>query len=542
MSDLFGIGASALNSYRRALDTIGHNVANANTPGYSRQRVELATRPPTGAGNGVFGNGVAAVDVTRQFDQLAQARIVGETSTAASYRAQASTLARIDSLLSDPATGPAAAMNRLFSSVEAVAADPTSTATRQQLLADAQDFAARSRTAAARLDTLTDEVGFEIAASVATINDTTSRIAALNVQIAQLSASSGGHPPNDLLDQRDQLVTQLAGEIGVRTVDGTDGRLNVFATSGQALVLDSSAYGLETRATAPGRLPDITVATTGGAVAITRQVGDGRLGGLLQAGASIDSARGQLTQLVVGLTEQVNQVHAQGEDANGNPGGALFAPAAVAGAPATANTGTASLTVSIADPAGLPTPDPELRFNGTAWTRRAADGSETAVAGSGSAADPLQIDGLRVVVGGAAAAGDRFTLRMGDTLGATRVAITQPSAIAAAAPGTGGGDNTNANALADLARSGWMNGDRPADRMAALTANVGSASRSAEAALAGSEALLAADTAERDAVSGVNLDEEAANLLRYEQAYQAAAQVMSVASDVFDTLLAAVRR
>ena len=626
MSDLFSIGSSALLSYRRALDTIGHNVANVDTVGYSRQQVTLSTRTPTATGQGVYGNGVYASTVTRSASDLVQQRLVSGASQVGYFQMQSELAVRLDSLLSDSSLSVGAGLDGFFTAVEAVAADPTSTAARQSLLAAGEDFVRRIGTLSHQFQALDGELAFEFESAVASTNGLSSQIADLNEQIALATGRSGGNPPNDLLDQRDELIRTLAGELDIRTVMSDTGELNVFAQSGQALVLGAQAYSL-TVVDDPlgGSPPQLGIETQGGVVNISNQVGGGRLGGILAASDGLSATRGQLTQLALGITEQFNAVHAQGMTPDGQAGGTVFSSASIGVQAHAANSGGAGLTVSVADPGNLPGHDPELRFDGSQWLRLDG-GTAVALSGAGTADDPLMIDGLSVVVGGTPAANDRFRVDLGSALGAVRMQLSDPDGIAAAgalnveasatntgtlavdqvtaeqgdaagfgaaaslvftAPdqvsidggaavpydaqtgvlvngtrltftgtpavgdrfdlsptGAGSADNRAAQALADLAGSSWMRDglDRPADAAARLVSTVGNHAATAEAAYAGAQTIQSADLAEQDAISGVNLDEEAANLMRFEQAYQAAAQVLSVASGLFDTLLSAVRR
>ncbi|WP_348671869.1 flagellar hook-associated protein FlgK [uncultured Abyssibacter sp.] len=626
MSDLFSIGSSALLSYRRALDTIGHNVANVDTAGYSRQRVELATSTPTTTGQGVFGNGVYAATVTRSASDLVQQRLVSGASQVGYFEVQSELAVRLDSLLSDTSLSVGTGLDDFFTAVEAVAADPTSTAARQSLLSAGEDFTRRIGTLSNQFDTIEGELAFEFESAVASANGLASQIANLNKEIALATGRSGGNPPNDLLDQRDELVRSLAGELDIRTVVSDTGELNVFSQSGQALVLGINAYELSVvDDPLGGGVPQLAIETQGGAVNISNQVGGGRLGGILASADVLATTRGQVAQLAIGVTEQFNALHASGVTPDGQPGGLVFTAASIDVLAHTGNSGSAELAVSVADPGDLPDGDPVLRFDGTQWLR--VDGGETvALGGAGTTDDPLVIDGLSVVVSGTPAANDRFRLDLSGALSDVGMALSDPDGIAAAgavvveadtgntgtialaavaaeqaddpnfgaaasivftaadqvsidgaAPeaydaqtgilvngtrltftgtpaagdrfdltptGAGSADNRAAQALSDLASSSWMRGglDRPADAAARLVSTVGNTAAAAEAAYAGAQSIQSADLAERDAISGVNLDEEAANLMRFEQAYQAAAQVLSVASGLFDTLLSAVRR
>ena len=626
MTDLFSIGSSALLSYRRALDTVGHNVANVDTPGYSRQRVELSTRTPTPSGQGVYGNGVYANTVVRNASDLVQQRLIGDASQVGYFSMQTQVANRLDGLLSDETLSVGSGLDQFFTAAEDLAADPSSTAARQSLLAAGQDLTRRVGSLAYQFDALERDLGLEMNTAVAAANDLSTEIATLNEQITLAMGRSGGQPPNDLLDTRDELVRNLATQLDIRTVAADSGELNVFAQSGQALVLGANAYALTAVDDPMGSLvPQLGVETQGGIVNISRQVGGGEIGGILATADLLDETRGQVAQLALGVSEQFNAVHAGGVTPSGLAGGHVFTAASIDVTGHVANTGSATFAVSVTDPGNLPGTDPELRYDGAQWLR-VDGGNAVPLTGTGSVADPIQLDGLELVLGGAPAANDRFRVGMGDALDDFGMALRDPGGLAAAgavvvevptgntgtltleqyavedataagygsaatlsfpaanqvsidggpavaydaqagvlvnglrlqftgtpqagdqvqlrATGAGSSDNRTAQALAGLAGNSFLGdgSERPAEASARLISTLGNAAATAEAGYSGALTIQSADMADRDAQSGVNLDEEAANLMRFEQAYQAAAQVMSVASTLFDTLLSAVRR
>ncbi|HEY0973303.1 MAG TPA: flagellar hook-associated protein FlgK [Solimonas sp.] len=631
MSDLLSIGSSALLAYRRALDTTSHNIANVNTAGYTRQRVELTTRAPTGSGSGYFGTGVDVSTVRRISDGLTNTRLQSDTSAYARLEVYAGFAGRIDTLLSSADTSLAAPLQNFFDAANALAQNPTSTAARQALIGNAQTLAARFNQAQSQLDGMSTEVDARMRTTVDEINQLSRSLAQINERIAQAQGQFSGQPPNDLLDQRDQLLQDLAGRIGITTVSQDDGSLNVFTASGQALVLGSQATALSVRGDAyqSGRLDIVFGANT----VVTGQLSGGTLGGLLDVRREVlDPARSELGRLAVGIAAAVNDQHAQGLDATGALGGAFFAEPAGTALAATANGGGAQVAVGIGDVALLNGHDYELRYQSGGWqlTDRST-GASVAMSGSGTAADPLRGAGIELTISGTAAEGDRWWLQpTANAAGAMRVAIQDPARIAAAAPlrastglgnsgsataatpavvdasnpalldpvtiqftsattyqvngsgsysysysyspgtpitvngwqlalngtpaagdsfgvqrgATDSGDNGNARALAGLATRGVLDGGR-SSLGSTQTALASSAGLNAQQATLQRDAQAAMQTQSRnarDSVSGVNLDEEAADLVRFQQAYQAAARVIQVADTLFQTLLQATGR
>lgn len=546
MSDLLNTGVSALLSYRKALDTAGHNIANVNTPGFSRQRVELVSRLGGPQGDGYIGSGVSSSTVRRITDTFVAARIVSDASAYARTASFEGVTAQLDRWLSDSATGLGAPLNEFFDSLNALSADPASSANRQSVISDATSLASRFHALQSQLDGLQSEVNSRVTQTVQEINDTAQSIARLNERISLASGAAGGQPPNDLLDQRDQLVQQMASKIGITTTEADDGSVSVYAGSGQALVLGKQAGQL---VAADNEFRSGTLEITFGGAIITGQVGGGALGGLLDAQREvIQPAQARLGRIAVGITQAFNAQHVQGVDASGQAGGNFFTPIAGTVLGASGNTGSAQVAVGFFDPSQLDDASYQLRFDGSNWQLTdAATGAVVPTTGSGTVADPFVARGFSFSVGGTPASGDRFLIRpTANAAGDMQVAINDPRRVAAAAAGSAANssDNSNARALLGLGTQGLLDGGSNTIYSAhtALVAGVGNQAQQAGVALAAQESLLAQSVAARDATSGVNLDEEASDLVRFQQAYQAAAQVIAVADTVFQSLLAAMRR
>lgn len=547
MADLLNIGVSALLSYRKALDTAGHNIANVDTPGYSRQRAQLESRLGGPSGNGYIGSGVNVQTVRRVTDSFVGARIIADSSSYARSESFEGIATQLDTWLSDAATGLGAPLNGFFDSLNALSANPASTATRRSVLSDAQGLATRFRSLQGQLDSLQSEVNARVRQNVDEINSAASAIASLNDGIAKARGAAGGQPPNDLLDQRDQLIQSLSARIGISTSEADDGSISVFTGSGQGLVLgrQASALGVADDAFGSGRI-EITF----GGAAITDQLGGGALGGLLDAQREVIApAQSQLGRIAVSIVQGFNTQHALGVDATGQAGGSFFTPIAGDALASRNNSGSALVAVGFTDVSQLGDASFELRFDGAGWQlRNAATDAVIPTTGSGTPADPYLAQGISLTLsGGSAAAGDRFLIRpTAQAAGEMRVAITDPARIAAAASGSpaNSSDNSNARALLGLGNAATLDGGRNTFNSAhsALVSGIGNQARQAGVARTAQQSLLAQSVAARDAASGVSLDEEASDLVRFQQAYQAAAQVIAVADSVFQSLLAATRR
>ncbi|HEY9254485.1 MAG TPA: flagellar hook-associated protein FlgK [Stenotrophomonas sp.] len=625
MSNVLSTGTGALIAFQRALATVSHNVANINTEGYSRQKVEFAARTPTDYGYGYVGSGTQITDIGRVADQLAISRLLDSGGELARLQQLSGLSDRVDGLFSDSATNVAGLWSNFFDASSALSSDAASTANRQSLLDSGGALVTRFKQLSGQLDTLNTEVNNGLLSATEEVNRLTQQIAKINGSIGNNSANAAP----DLLDQRDQLIQELVGYTGGTAVQQDGGFINVYTAGGQALVVGTTASKLTTTADAyqPGKL-QLALQTQGMNVSLDARALGGQMGGLLEFRSNVlDPTQAELGRIAVGLASSFNDAHAQGMDLYGQMGGDFFSYASPSVASNPANTGSAGLTASYGDLSALDGQNLLLRFDGTQWTATRSDtGAAVALTGTGTAADPLVLNGVNLVVSGTAAAGDRFLLQpTANVAGSLSVAITDPSRIAAATPvkakadlgnlGTGKvsnvvvTDSTNANLLTPssiefidannytidgagpyaytagqtISANGWQftldgapsagdtfgvgsTGAGSSDNgnakllaavenlkafnggtmslngaVAGLTTSVGSAARSADYASQAQQVINDQAQAARDSVSGVNLDEEASDMLRLQQAYQAASQIISTADTMFQSILSAIR-
>jgi len=543
---LLSTGTTALLAFHRALNTSAHNAVNSKTPGYSRQSVSLAT---AGSGNYTFGqvgNGVKIVDIRRDADALATSRLLDSGGELARLGQLSALANRVDALFSDKASNVAGMWSNFFDAASALASDASSMPQRQQLVDSANALSARFRQLDQEFAKMDDDINARLRASVDDINR-------LSREIAELNASIGSQPDAaapEVLDRRDQLIAELVSITGGSAITQDGGQINVMSAGGHALVVGASAATLTTAADPyqPGRL-HLAMRTRGGDVPMDDKTFGGKIGGMFEFRREVlDQSRADLGRLAVGLSERFNAAHRQGVDLNGKPGEDFFTRAAPRVATHPDNQGSAVLKAEYGDLTALNGRAVRLDFDGSAWTARDPDtGAVMELKGSGTAADPLHINGVELVVEGSASKGDRFLLQpTSGAAGAISVAVTDPAAIAAAAPGSGANssDNGNAHKLVEVENIRLFGGGKInlKDAVSGLTSAIGSAARDAEAGVQAQSLLYAQAQSARDAVSGVNLDEEGANILQLQQAYQAAAQIISTADTLFQTLLNVTRR
>ncbi len=655
--DFFGIGVSGLLAFQRSLNTISHNIANVNTPGYTRQRVDLVTRPPQRAGDGFIGTGVQVASVQRVYNGFLVEQVRVQTALASETETYLQYATQVDNLLADPDAGLSPVLQEFFAAVQGVADDPASIPARQVLLAQGEALTNRFNYVYDRLDSLFDGLQTELVNTVDEINALARSIAGLNDQIIEQEGLAGGQPANDLRDQRDELIRRLSEKVAVTVVPQDDGALNVFIGNGQNLVVGSTASVLGTTGNVydPSSLEITLTAGSGSGVVITDAMRGGSLGGLVAFRREIlEPALNGLGRVAAGLAFEFNARHRLGMDLDDRLGGDFFTPAQVDVAASSINGGTGSVTGTLVDPAGLTTSDYTLRYDGAnAYTlTRLSDGATFAInTGGNSPYTTTAVDGFTLTITAGANVGDTFLVRPVRYAARTiAMAVDDPREVAAAAPvrtavnlaNTGSGrisagevvdttnaaftttpgaltppilirfdsattysvydntnpaspvllennipynpatggevfptpgaldygyrvridgaprtgdeftidyntggvsDNRNALELAELQTRGTLAGGG-ADFQSAygqMVADVGSRTGQARIRGEAQQTLLNQAIEAREGVSGVNLDEEAANLLRFQQAYQAAAQVLSTANSLFQSLLDAVR-
>jgi flagellar hook-associated protein 1 FlgK len=649
-SSLMSIGVRAMNASYVGLQTSGHNIANAGVEGYSRQQVELQTALGQFTGAGFFGKGVDVKTVARVYDQFLTREAMTSRAQASFDTARLDRLQQLEAVFAGGDDGIGQAAGALLNAMVDLSSRPQDLASRNVVLGRAAELAARFSSAAAQLDDVQAGAVQELGALVTQANEITRQIASVNDRIAV--AQGSGHTPNDLLDLRDRLLSDLSSLVQITTVAADDGSVAVFAGGGQRLVLGGQASALQL-APDPYDASRVSLGILDGASVrplSASLVGAGSIGGLLRfQDDDMVRARTMLGQLGAAIAGSLNTQQSFGLDLGVPPGAgaALFSIGAPQSLPAQSNARTGSgafvstVTLTTVDASQLQASEYDLFNNGSGWqlTRRVDGFTQTIV-------DDQVVDGFRIDLGTPApAATDRFLLQpVTRAANAMARVLNDPRGIAAASPvsATVGGSNTgtasvaslnvvsttvdptqtatitftsgsgaydwelrdaSTNALLSSGSGTWTagqpitlngfqlnlagvpaNGDVftvaqtpfPASnngnalaltnlRDAMLVGRVGNGSggltggmnltdawaaamadigvRAQGAMTASSISTQVADAAKQawSERSGVNLDEEAAQLMFYQQGYQAAAKVLSVAQTLFDTLLDVTR-
>jgi flagellar hook-associated protein 1 len=623
---IYGIGVSGLSAAQAGLATTGHNIANANTPGFHRQAIVQSGVVANFTGAAFVGQGVEVDSVRRVYSDFLDRETSRAEAHASYYATYSSQLEKIDNLLGDPTAGLAPALQRFFEGVHDVSSNPGSVASRQAMLAAGSTLALRFQALQTQLEESNRGVDTQIQSTVSQVNALAREIASINSRITTQQVNPR-QPPNDLFDKRDQLISELNKLIGTSVVPQSDGTVNVAIGSGQGLVVGRQAFSLAAipDADAPNRLQVAFVVGSTSVPLPMNVLSGGSLGAVLafRAGPLTD-AQNELGRIATGLAHTFNAQHRLGQDFLGAMGGDFFVPVQPTVTLRPANTGTGAVSATIANATALTGSDYRLVYTGANYQlTRLRDNVTTTYA-----ALPQTVDGMTIsLASGAPAAGDSFLIE--PTRYAARdfgVTITDPAQVAAAVPikggasasnmgtgaisagvvnpplnvnlqqpvtitftspstfdvtgiGTGGpigvaytpganisyngwtvritgtpatgdtftvlpntggsSDNRNAALLADLQVANTLNGGTASYQAAyaQLTSSLGNTAREMQISADAQETIALHARETQEAMSGVNLDEEAANLLRYQQAYQASGKVIQIASMLFETIL-----
>ncbi|MEW8500760.1 MAG: flagellar hook-associated protein FlgK, partial [Candidatus Thiodiazotropha taylori] len=276
---LQSIGVSGLVATRLALDTTGHNIANVNTDGYSRQRIDFATRLPSQSAVGFIGSGVDASEVRRQYDDFIAGQMRASSSVASELQAYFEGAKQLDDLVANADAGLQPVIQNFFDALQGMADDPASIPARQMVLTDAAALADRFQYFDQQFESMRNQINNQIGYNIGQINRIAEGIADINADIKVAYGST----PNDLLDKRDQLINELAELIDIQVLEQTDGAYNVFIGKGQPLVMDTDASTLGTQPSTmdPSHL-EITFDFAFGTQVVTDQMSGGEIGGMLR--------------------------------------------------------------------------------------------------------------------------------------------------------------------------------------------------------------------------------------------------------------------
>lgn len=660
MSGILNVGTRALAANQAVLQTTGNNIANVNTPGYSRQVAILATVQGQYTGGGYIGKGVDVLTIQRTYSEFLTRQSTLAGATSASDTARADKLQQLESIFPGGSSGLGAAINDMLNAFSDVSTAPTDLTARTVALTRVSEAASRMRSAAATLDDLQSGVAQELQQKVDAINSLATSIAAVNEQIAR--AQGTGQTPNDLLDHRDQLVRDLNRYIQTSSIPADDGTVGIFIGGSQALVLGSTASPVKLVSDEFGDPLKSKLAITRAGLTVTlddAMLGGGEVAGLLRfQNTDLTEGRNLLGRLTLAVTTAMNDQHKLGLDLDGNAGGNLFSPtnlntASNVLAPTSGNSSVYSLNLAVSDVTKFAASDYQVAFSSPSGgsVTRSSDGAvinfsyddatgaflfQAATDPAGGPYTSNAFDGLSLstAAGTTVVSGDRFLLKPFSTAARDvksefstprSLAIASPVAAQMGATNTGSlelsglvahinpiaatpivltftGPNSytrsdiagtftytsgqtiegpvsatpplkewsltlqgtpksgdtftvlqqpaayrnlnagNASAMMNLRDTAMFDGSALSDGYASLMSQIGIRTQSANYSAEVSSTIASNLEKDRTGVSGVNLDEEAAKLIQYQQAYQASAKMVQIAQNIFDTLIQTMSR
>jgi len=529
---IFSIGLSGLRAAQSGLYTTSGNISNINTPGYNREILQLGESRTSG---------VSVLGSQRQFNQFVATRLNAASGSLASLETYYSQVRQIDNLLSDERSGLAPVMQKFFSALGQMNSHPADPAARAGVLGTASTLVSQYKAFDNYLEDIERSVNNEISFEVNSINALTEQIATLNREI--LVARTGtGEAPNSLLNQRDQLVHELSQKLDVRVHEQKTGSYTISLGNGSPLVAGDSFYTLEAKADEndPTRTAVFYNDVTGHQRQLSESVFNrGTLGGLLEfRSKSLDTIRNQVGQMVAVFADAFNQQHRQGVDLQQQPGGDMFATGNPVAYSHARNSGTGVAQVQITNSSELRAADYDIRLTDTGFVVTRVDNGKPVDATFDPTTNSLSFNGVEVTLSGSVAVGDSFRIRPVVNQAQNFELLLSDGAEIAAAQSTASGDNRNGLAMLDLQNQLLVEGSGTFNQAyGAMISTLGNQINVVQANLAAQQGLTEQLYMLQQSESGVNLDEEAANLIRYQQFYQANARVIDAATTILDTIL-----
>ena len=403
-TNIFSIGQSALQAAMAAQATTSHNISNATTPGYNRQEVVQSSAGGINYGYGFVGQGTQVTEIKRVYNDFLTKQALASQTSASSLDAYYSEISQINNMVADTKAGLSPSLQDFFAAIQNLASNPNTQASRQSVLSQASTLVARVTSINDQLSASSASVNSQITSTVTTINSYAQQLAQLNKAIVNAIGTGGGQQPNDLLDQRDQLVAELNKYVKITTVPQDTGAVSVFIGTGQALVTGENVTQLAVT-NSPTDVSRLQIGQVNGST--TSTIPDsffydgGSLGGLLKyRSETLDPTQNALGRIAIALGTAFNQQQQLGLDQNGNPGTNMFNVSSpnLIGYPT--NTGTTDLKTTISDPSALTTSDYTLTYDGTNYTfTRLSDNTKTVKAATDF---PVTLDGVTYSNGAAA--------------------------------------------------------------------------------------------------------------------------------------------
>lgn len=640
-----GIGISGLLAFQKSMATASHNIANADTDGFSRQRVDLSVNDPMFSSSGFVGTGTGVQSVSRVWDKFTADNLNAVTSNHSLFSTMESLNSQIDDIFSNESSGLSPKIQDFFISMQAVAESPSSSSAKRQFLAASDSLANRFNSLDSLVSGLEAESQGRVKNLVREINSYTDAISDLNSKIVNASVST--ITPNDLLDQRDRLMLKLSEKLNVSSMESSNGSISVYIANGQPLVTEKYANQLTLIPNEfDNSILDIGMASSKSSAAkesnITNLISSGELGAVLDFRESVlPGTKNEIGRLAAWVANTVNKQHSVSVDENGNFGQKVFDINTVLAKASASNVGDAIIDIGFAKTLNDELTNSQYLLKKTSPASWKITNMETGNSFS-SPTTPIEFEGMKIELSsGVANVDDTFLIEPTSSYASTiKSVINSPDSVATAYPiavssskdyglslSTGELDYEAINfslptippelesdfvITFDSASNSFMVADKsdlsnilttsPYDSTSTdqkiehgvwsftisgdipdgaqflvsttkgtqpsgdnrgmvdmaskqfenlflggtetihgvyenIVANTGSLAHNSSINASAQQALLAQATQRRDEVSGVNLDEEAAALIKLQQAYQASAKVIQIADKMFQVLM-----
>ena len=538
-----------------AIEVTGQNVANVETEGYSRQDVSFEANTPRGhikyGGLHQLGTGVRIASIERAHDQFLFTQIMDEGDLTGSTEVKKEIFEQLEILFNE-GSGRSLndALSLFFSSIHDLATNARGLPERVDLISKAEHLASTFNQTGNQLFTIQRNIDATIETEVAEINTLTTQIGKLNESI-HANEPTSQYKANDLRDNRDRLVKELSKKIDIQLVQESDNQISLTLKDGTALVLKDQVFDLSTSINANNEsFNDVYIDSGSTTKNITSTIKGGELRGYLDMrDTEVESILDKTNILSGSFIQEFNSIHREGFGIDGSSGLDFFTPLDVTVEHDVDNTGTAVVSMTNASPTTVSVDEFEIAFTGSNnfnlnnLTTNASSGTFTFTTGS-----TFNIkDGFAVAISGTAISGDKVTFSVSEdaaSLMSVSSTITADGQKIAAGTTTNG-DGGNALLMADLqnelvfnsvtwsSESGSFTFD---EYYNAVVSTIGIESFSAQAILRQQEGVMLQLNSRRESISGVSIDEEMIKMIKFQQAYNASARMISMVDEMLDTL------
>ena len=558
-SNIFSILNTAklgLLSQQLAIEVTGQNIANVQTEGYSRQQVNFEATTPRSFSLGQLGTGVRVAGIERSHDEFLFSQILSEGDTLGRFQVRKDVFEQLEILLSEN-NGQSLnqTLSSFFAGVQDLSSNPTGLPERTSLVAEAKNLASVFNNLGESLFQIQQNLDATISVEVAKINSLTEEIAALNQSIHANEPTT--FSANDLRDKRDQKIKELSELIDLNFVDEQDGQISITLSDGTPLVLQSTAFSLDTSINGDNKsfLDIVVLDGAGNSTNITSSISGGALKGYLDMrDTEVEDLRDKLDRLAAGFVQEFNKIHQQGFGIDGSTGNNFFTALTTTVLTNTSNTGSATLTATNGDPSNISVDKYEITMTGSNsfslanLTTGASAGTFTFTSGTTF----NLANGFAVTISGTPATGDKFKLSVSESAARD---FSVASGVLSNSDKISAGLNSStdgANALElvklqsklvfdsitlDSAGSGTFTFD---EFYSSIVSTVGIESFSSQSTFFQQEAILLQLNIRRESISGVSIDEELINMIKFQQAYNAAARLIGVVDELLDTVISQV--